>query len=95
MRAQSLGENYGINPDGSIFTATRLFKEITSQHCSVVPWSIQDRTWTAFCGVNVKKGYGRKIPIRLVDVAPTICHLMDYPYPDKTEGSPVVDLVAE
>jgi predicted AlkP superfamily phosphohydrolase/phosphomutase len=94
MRAQSLGENYGINPDGSIFTPTQLFKEITSQHCSVVPWAVQDRTWTALCGPGVKRGYARKVPIRLVDVAPTICHLMDFPYPDKVEGSPVVDLVA-
>ena len=93
MRAQSLGQNYGINDDGSLFTPTRLFKEITSQHCSVVGWAVQNRTWTAFRGPGVRPGATRKVPSRLVDVCPTICHLMGFPYPDMTEGAPLVDLL--
>lgn len=93
MRAQSLGQNYGINEDGSLFTPTQLFKEITSQHCSVVGWAVQNRTWTAFRGPGVRPGVTRKVPSRLVDVCPTICYLMGFPYPDMTEGAPLVDLL--
>jgi len=93
MRAQSLGENYGINEDGALFTPTKLFQEITSQHCSVAGWAVQNRTWSAFRGPGVRPGATRRVPIRLVDVCPTICHLMGFPYPDRTEGSPLVDLL--
>jgi hypothetical protein len=28
-----------------------------------------------------------------VDVCPIICYLMGFPYPDKVEGAPLVDLL--
>lgn len=93
MRAQSLGENYGINEDGTLVVQTQLFKEISSQHCSVVPWTILNRTWSAFYGPGVKKGHVRKVPSRLVDVTPTVCYLAGIPYPAQAEGSPLIDAI--
>jgi len=62
-------------------------------HRSVAGWDVQNRTWSAFRGPGVRPGAARKVPSRLVDVCPIICYLMGFPYPDKVEGAPLVDLL--
>jgi predicted AlkP superfamily phosphohydrolase/phosphomutase len=93
MRGLSLGKNTGIKEGGELISPTQVFKELTSQHCSAVGWALQNRTWAAFRGPGIRAGATRRVPIRIVDVCPTICYLMGYPYPDKNEGGPVVDLL--
>jgi len=42
-------------------------------------------------GPGVKRGFARQRPIRLVDVACTVCHLLDLPMPADNEGGAIVD----
>ena len=60
---------------------------------SVAGWAVQNRTWSAFQGPGVRPGATRKVPSRLVDVCPTICYPMGFPYPDMREGAPLVDVL--
>lgn len=92
MRLESF-ENYGLTADQELFVTSVPFRELTSQHCSVTAFSKQNRTWTLFAGAGVKSGIERRIPIRLVDIAPTICFLAGFPYPAQVEGQVIVDLV--
>jgi len=43
-------------------------------------------------GPNIKKGYVRKKPINVVDIAPTIAHILDIPAPKNSEGTILYDL---
>lgn len=43
-------------------------------------------------GPKIKKGYVRKKPISLLDVAPTIAHILDIPAPRDSEGAVMHDL---
>jgi predicted AlkP superfamily phosphohydrolase/phosphomutase len=43
-------------------------------------------------GPNIKKGYIRKKPISVIDIAPTIAHAMDIPAPKDSDGNIIYDL---
>jgi predicted AlkP superfamily phosphohydrolase/phosphomutase len=43
-------------------------------------------------GPNIKKGYIRKKPISVIDIAPTIAHALDIPAPKDTDGNIIYDL---
>jgi predicted AlkP superfamily phosphohydrolase/phosphomutase len=43
-------------------------------------------------GPNIKRGYVRKKPISVMDIAPTIAHILDIPAPKDSEGNIVYDL---
>jgi len=44
-------------------------------------------------GPKVKKGYRRKTPIKLTQVAPTLCHLANIPRPSNSEESVIYDFL--
>jgi len=43
-------------------------------------------------GPNIKRGYVRKKPISVMDIAPTIAHILDIPAPKDSEGNIIYDL---
>jgi len=47
----------------------------------------------AVCGKSIRKGYRRNVPIRLVDITPTICYLMGFSPPQQCEGAIVYDFL--
>lgn len=91
MRADSF-ENFGLSHGFPMFETSRIFKEITSQHCSVIGFTPSNRTWTLFAGLGVHHGATRRVPIRLPDIAPTICHLAGWPLPAQAEGGIISDV---
>ena len=84
-------EEYGYAEKLPIFERTRLFNWHTCEHGSSSPFSKDLRTITIFAGPNVKKGVKRAVPIRLVDIAPTIAYLTGIPTPANSEGSIILD----
>jgi predicted AlkP superfamily phosphohydrolase/phosphomutase len=43
-------------------------------------------------GPNIKKGYLRKKPVSVIDIAPTIAHALDIPVPKDSDGNIIYDL---
>jgi len=78
-----------------IFEKTRLFNWHTAEHGCSSPLSSNLSTITILAGSNIKKGVERTVPIRLVDIAPTIAHLTGIPIPRNCEGSVILDALEE
>lgn len=92
MRTQSL-ESFGLSRGFPLFSKSVPFRELTSQHCSVLGFTPNNRTWTVFAGPGIRQAVSRRIPIRLADIAPTISFLAGFPLPRQTEGQLIVDLL--
>ena len=43
-------------------------------------------------GPKIKKGYVRDKPINMIDIAPTIAHILNIPPPKNSEGKIIFDL---
>jgi predicted AlkP superfamily phosphohydrolase/phosphomutase len=43
-------------------------------------------------GPRIKKGYVMKTPVKMVDIAPTIAHILDIPAPKNSEGNIIQEL---
>lgn len=50
---------------------------------------------TLFAGPGIKKGWRRPLPIRLVDIAPTVAYLAGIPIPRHAEGAVLWDILAD
>jgi predicted AlkP superfamily phosphohydrolase/phosphomutase len=58
------------------------------QHLPTARWgSCTLRSFLVMAGPNVKKGAQLERNVWLVDIAPTICYLMDIPFPKTMEGA--------
>ena len=58
------------------------------QHLPTARWgSCTLRSFLVMAGPNVKKGAQLERNVWLVDIAPTICYLMDIPFPETMEGA--------
>jgi len=80
-----------ITKNLNIFERTKLFKMHTSEHPSFSPFSEAIRVPFLMKGPGVKRGIERVVPVRLVDVAPTIAHILEVPMPKNSEGSIILD----
>ena len=80
-----------ITKDLNIFERTKLFSMHTSEHSSFSPFSEAMRIPFLMRGPGVKKGVERVVPIRLVDIAPTIAYILEVPTPKDSEGSIILD----
>jgi predicted AlkP superfamily phosphohydrolase/phosphomutase len=69
---------------------TRLFEEFTGEHDTSLPLTRAIRSLLVMDGAGVAVGR-RRVPARLVDVAPTICRLMGIPHPARCEGGVIED----
>jgi predicted AlkP superfamily phosphohydrolase/phosphomutase len=73
-----------------ILKPTELFREFTGEHDNSLPWTRAIRTLLCLHGPGVRRGE-RRVPIDLVDVAPTLCRWLGLRPPEHCEGKPVED----
>lgn len=45
------------------------------------------------CGPGIKPGFARQIPVDIINVAPTVCHMLGMPIPGDAEGSIIWDIM--
>ena len=71
---------------------TQLFREFTGEHDTALPFTraIYSLLFINGPGVNIGR---RRVPARLVDVAPTICDYLKIPFPADCEGSILTDVL--
>ena len=74
-----------------IFRKTELFREFSGEHDTSLPFTRAIRTPLYINGPGVRPGR-RTVPVRMVDIAPTICHYLHAPFPAQCEGSPLWDI---
>lgn len=65
---------------------TRLFEEFSGEHDTSFPLTRAMRTLLFVSGPGVQVGRAR-VPVRLVDIAPTICDALGIPLPRQCEGN--------
>jgi len=76
-----------LQPDRTpLFTQTEMFGQFTGDHDTSLPFTRSIHTLLYLHGPGVRPGQTR-VPVRLVDVAPTICHYLDIPLPAQSEGA--------
>jgi predicted AlkP superfamily phosphohydrolase/phosphomutase len=71
------------------FRPTRLFRDFTGEHDSSLPLTRALRTLFFAAGPGIRAAR-RDVPMRLVDVAPTLAGLLGVPPPRDSEGSSLV-----
>ena len=72
-----------------VLEPTRLFREFTGEHDTALPFNASIRTLLYLAGPGVRRGCAA-VPVRLVDVAPTICAWLGLPQPAQCEGAPLL-----
>lgn len=72
----------------SLFKQTRLFRDFTGEHDTSLPMTRSIRTLLYMAGPGVREG-SATVPVRMVDVAPTLCRSLGIPYPQQCEGNPL------
>ncbi len=81
-----------LSKDTTIYEpADRLLHELTSRHGCLLATYKDMHAVLIMAGPNVKKGYVRTRPVRLVDFAPTVAHLMGIPTPEQSDGAIIWD----
>jgi len=68
-----------------VFQPTRLFRQFTGEHDTSWPLAGEMRTLLAMGGGGTR-ARRRPMPVRLVDVAPTMCDFLGIPWPAACEG---------
>lgn len=69
-----------------IWKQTRLFAEFSGEHDTSFPLTRAMRTLLYIAGPGVRAGRPR-VPVRLVDIAPTLCDYLGMPFPRDCEGN--------
>jgi len=87
--------NFGMSPGFPVFTRRKPFIDITSEHGQFPPWNPELYTMAMWSGPGVKKVGQSSNLGRLVDVAPTFCHLTGVPFPKNCEGSILFDVLQD
>ena len=85
----------GVTEDREVFKVTRQWHDYTGDHSSFPPYSARNRTLVVMAGPGVRQGVKRRTPVRLLDVAPTMSHLIGAPFAAQTEGSVILDALEE
>lgn len=81
-----LPEGHPKGPEAPIFAPTKLGRQHTSEHGAHLPWTERMRTLFLLKGPGVRKGVVGRLPIMLVDVAPTCAEACALPIPKNAEG---------
>jgi predicted AlkP superfamily phosphohydrolase/phosphomutase len=71
-----------------VLEPTRLLRGFTGDHDTSLPFSAPIRTLLYLHGAGVAPRR-TQVPVRLVDVAPTLCTWLGIPFPANCEGSPI------
>ncbi|RLE80358.1 MAG: hypothetical protein DRJ51_02690 [Thermoprotei archaeon] len=77
-----------------LFRYVEPFREHTSEH-SGYALNEDINTLLILYGPGIRQGYYRKVPVRLIDIAPTVAYLLDLPFPKQCEGSVIFDSLEE
>ena len=72
---------------------TELFRQFTGEHDTALPFNRAIRSLLVLNGPAVRAGR-RRVPVRMVDVAPTICHYLKIPFPAQCEGGVLADALS-
>lgn len=84
----------GYNCSTQITQDMKVFKEdYFGQHTFFWPTVKGNRAFFIISGPGIKKKYIRPRPIQMVDVTPTICYLLDIPFPSQCEGKVLYDII--
>jgi predicted AlkP superfamily phosphohydrolase/phosphomutase len=73
-----------------VLRQTELFREFTGEHDSALPFNRAIRTMLVLAGPTIRAGR-RPVPVRMVDIAPTLCHYLNIPFPAQCEGGVLAD----
>ena len=76
------------------FLKVKPFRGHTSEHSGFI-FHEDLNTLLILYGSGIRKGYERKVPLRLVDLAPTLAYLMGIPKPKHAEGLIIWDALEE
>ncbi|MBI3090268.1 MAG: alkaline phosphatase family protein [Candidatus Tectomicrobia bacterium] len=82
----------GVTEDLALLRPTRLLQGFTGEHPAFLPYEEHLRTSLLIVGAGVRRGYARRIPIQMVDIAPTLAYLAGLPLPAQAEGSILTDV---
>ncbi len=74
-----------------LFTRKVFHQSFTGEHDAQVPFIRNNRCPFILKGPGILKGVARRVPLRLVDIAPTISWALGIPFPAQCEGSPVLE----
>jgi len=77
-----------------VFKQTEMFREFSGDHDTALPFTRSIRSLLFLDGPAVRAGR-RRVPVRMVDIAPTICHYLGIPFPAQCEGSPLWEAFSE
>ncbi len=70
-----------------LFRPTTLFRDFTGEHDTSLPLTRSIHTLLFIAGQGVAPNRRTTVPVRMVDIAPTLCHYLDIPYPEQCEGN--------
>ena len=73
---------------------TQLFREFTGEHDTALPFTRAIHSLLYLSGPDVQPGQ-RRVPVRMVDIAPTICQYLRIPLPAQCEGAPLADVLTQ
>lgn len=74
----------------AVYRPAEMFREFSGEHDTSLPFTRAIRSLTFMHGPGVRNTR-RQTPVRMVDIAPTICHYLGIPNPAQCEGSPIWD----
>lgn len=74
----------------AVFKQTTLFREFTGEHDTALPFNRAIRSMLVLHGSGIRSGQ-RQVPVRMVDIAPTMCHYLGIPFPAQCEGGLLTD----
>jgi predicted AlkP superfamily phosphohydrolase/phosphomutase len=87
-----------ISPDRTSEPVVTPSLEVVGHHTPHLPnarlGEFHNGALTAFAGPGVRRGFRRPAPIRLVDLTPTVAHLLGVPAPRDSEGRVLSDVMA-
>lgn len=81
-----------VTPELELFKRNILLEDPTGGHGSFFPFSEGVRTCLFAQGPGIKRNYETRIPVQLIDIAPTIAFAMGMPFPRNCEGSVLFDI---
>jgi predicted AlkP superfamily phosphohydrolase/phosphomutase len=80
-----------IPPRVELFRTTRLFRDFTGEHDTSFPLDPAIRTLLFATGPGIPRGRRRELPVRMIDVAPTLAAFLGVAAPGGCEGAAMTD----
>jgi arylsulfatase A-like enzyme len=74
-----------------VYRPAALFSEFSGEHDTSFPFTRAIRSLVFLHGPGVRRGQ-RQVPVRMVDIAPTLCGYLGIPYPAQCEGNLIQDV---